>query len=511
MKPADDIHKLIRKLQLKASADLDRRVHNDIFTALAESQKTESAVTQPNIWRIIMKSPVTKLAVAAAIIVAVGIVGHYYTGSFEGTTPAFGITEAMDLLRSAKTTHIAGWIYLDRDAFRNEQERKLFPFEEWTDNENGRFRRWKPSGFWGENSCQPMYFLKVSDGQYIMETSVARTRDSDCQPMARFTKLSPLEQELQLNRLRVFGSPLFGPFHLRPDAVEGFVKSGVDEIDGETCHIWRGERTRVGEAVPYDKLEIWVLPSSGRIARVFWWENRRNDTIYWQPMLDIRTVEYNITPPPDCFEIEAPSGHELENTKETAVESRVVLREFGPSQRYYECIGFTLHDGSVVLVWSDEPDTESPQDLSFVGGLAAEGPSTNPPAQPQRRRPGQIIALVPWPAKSDTTCEKHHLAYTEKAGRLYEWSIYVPKGKMPDRSEFLCYNKIQEFEGSESDLLLSYSEPLEDEIQIRSKDDFDRWVLGTMAELSDEGKAPQNVTYEGVLQLAKQTRNSLRK
>ena len=43
MKPADDIHKLVRKLQLKASADLDRRVHEDISRALAESRKTEPA------------------------------------------------------------------------------------------------------------------------------------------------------------------------------------------------------------------------------------------------------------------------------------------------------------------------------------------------------------------------------------------------------------------------------------------------------------------------------------
>ena len=71
MRPTDNINELIKKLQLKASADLDRRVHDDISMALAESDKTKSAVTQPNIGRTIMKSPIVKLAVAAVIIALV--------------------------------------------------------------------------------------------------------------------------------------------------------------------------------------------------------------------------------------------------------------------------------------------------------------------------------------------------------------------------------------------------------------------------------------------------------
>ena len=71
MRPADNINELIKKLHLKASADLDKRVHDDISAALAESEKTESVQTEPNIWRIIMKSRISKLAAAAVIIIAV--------------------------------------------------------------------------------------------------------------------------------------------------------------------------------------------------------------------------------------------------------------------------------------------------------------------------------------------------------------------------------------------------------------------------------------------------------
>jgi len=71
MRPAENINELIKKLQLKASTDLDKRVHQDISKALAEPDKTKSAFTQPNIGRTIMKSPITKLAAAAVIVIAV--------------------------------------------------------------------------------------------------------------------------------------------------------------------------------------------------------------------------------------------------------------------------------------------------------------------------------------------------------------------------------------------------------------------------------------------------------
>jgi tetratricopeptide (TPR) repeat protein len=50
---------------------LDRRVHEDISRALAESRKTESALPEPNTWRTSMKSRITKLAAAAVIFIAV--------------------------------------------------------------------------------------------------------------------------------------------------------------------------------------------------------------------------------------------------------------------------------------------------------------------------------------------------------------------------------------------------------------------------------------------------------
>jgi len=81
MRPSDNIHKLIKKLQLKASAELDKRIHDNISRALAESDMTKSAAVQPNIWRTIMKSRITKLAAAAVIIIAALIINFQFSTS----------------------------------------------------------------------------------------------------------------------------------------------------------------------------------------------------------------------------------------------------------------------------------------------------------------------------------------------------------------------------------------------------------------------------------------------
>ncbi len=84
MRPADEINESIRKLHVKASADLDKRVHDEISRAQAESARVE-----PNIWRIIMKSKTMRFAAAAMIVVAALIGIYYLGGSIDGATVAW--------------------------------------------------------------------------------------------------------------------------------------------------------------------------------------------------------------------------------------------------------------------------------------------------------------------------------------------------------------------------------------------------------------------------------------
>jgi hypothetical protein len=98
VRPADSVNDLIKELHLKASADLDKRVHDDISRALAESEKTKSAYLQPIVWRIIMKSPLTKVAIASVLVIAC------LTGLFFWKSTGSGIALADVLAAVEKVT-----------------------------------------------------------------------------------------------------------------------------------------------------------------------------------------------------------------------------------------------------------------------------------------------------------------------------------------------------------------------------------------------------------------------
>lgn len=69
MRPADHINQMIKKLHIKASANLDQRIYGEISKAPAKYKEHTPAVLQPTIWRIIMKNPMIKIAAATVIII----------------------------------------------------------------------------------------------------------------------------------------------------------------------------------------------------------------------------------------------------------------------------------------------------------------------------------------------------------------------------------------------------------------------------------------------------------
>ena len=69
MKPVDYIGKSFKKLHVSTSCQLDEQIFGEISRATVEAENRKSA-NQPNIWRIIMKNRITRLAVAAGVIIA---------------------------------------------------------------------------------------------------------------------------------------------------------------------------------------------------------------------------------------------------------------------------------------------------------------------------------------------------------------------------------------------------------------------------------------------------------
>jgi hypothetical protein len=104
MRPTENIERFIknRKPQVVTSADVDKRVLNDSFASMEEAMRTKSVAIQPKVWRIIMRSRITKIAAAAVVILIVVFSINLLDKSI---TPAYAIEQTIKANQSIRYFH----------------------------------------------------------------------------------------------------------------------------------------------------------------------------------------------------------------------------------------------------------------------------------------------------------------------------------------------------------------------------------------------------------------------
>ena len=124
MRSSNNMEEVVKKnLNFAASAKMRERILADVINAHEDSSKTKSALAGPNIRSIIMKSPITKLAAAAMIVIATVLL---ITILDKSTTPAYAIEQTIDALKNVRFVHLIErnqsgeiaderWIELDSD------------------------------------------------------------------------------------------------------------------------------------------------------------------------------------------------------------------------------------------------------------------------------------------------------------------------------------------------------------------------------------------------------------
>ncbi len=108
MRPAENIKRLIKNASVNSTPEVNQAVLADLLNELEKRKSTRSAAGRPNTWRIIMKSKITKLATAAAIILIV-VLG--ITLLDKSTVPVYAIEQTIEALNSVTSVHIVarGW------------------------------------------------------------------------------------------------------------------------------------------------------------------------------------------------------------------------------------------------------------------------------------------------------------------------------------------------------------------------------------------------------------------
>jgi len=479
----------VRGINFDDNPDYNHRdkLEKDILAVLAKQTQ------QQETWRIIMKSPITKLAAAAVIIIAVALSIIFLNKS---ATPAYGITDLPELFEQARVMHIQGWQYFAGHRMPNGEKIQPVEIDNWIDLENGRSRYTGTGLSIDKDGVRVTIGETILAGQYEMYLN-HNERD------VTFFKISDYQRMLNMHyKLNLMGSQIFGDI----EQLENFTRVGEETIDGIEYDIWEGEV--VHSVTKYTwRYKYWLLPSTGVLGRLQAWTKVDNEQ--WELDYEYYRIDRDVDVPEWVFAMDVPEGYALKNTKETATPLELGGGGgcgYGDEQCVLSLktrISFTMSDGSVILGWcSLDSKSQTPQE-EFFEGLEFGGPLPELPVEIYGLRPGGIT--------SDITYVGYHLACTQKAGKLTEWSVYVPDGRVPASVKQFGYDVLYRFNLGEHTPKWRIGYTVDHGILIETTKEFDKWVLGAMAELSDDGKAPEHVTYQNVLKLSNQLHEALSK
>jgi len=218
--------------------------------------------------------------------------------------------------------------------------------------------------------------------------------------------------------------------------------------------------------------------------------------------LQFDTIERDVVLPPAIFETMPPSEYTLANTKESA-EIPELQYEGGAGAdglSYRGHISFELSNHSIILGWSSMDKITQSSQADLFADLEPGGPLP--------KLPVEVYGLKQIVGDEEVIYAGRHLAYTRRADQFYEWSVYVPEQIVPSRACSSYYRILHRFNVADREvratMILNVSQPV-----AIDADDFDTFVRGAMAELSDGGLAPEDVTYEKVMEIIRETRTAL--
>ena len=101
MRPAENIKRRVKNARIIINPEIKKTALKELIDELEKPKMIRSAGTKPNMWRIIMKSRITKIA--AAMIILVIIVLHQFNSSINGTSIVWAdVAERLEKVSSYK-------------------------------------------------------------------------------------------------------------------------------------------------------------------------------------------------------------------------------------------------------------------------------------------------------------------------------------------------------------------------------------------------------------------------
>jgi hypothetical protein len=191
MRLADDnIEKLLNKMHFKASDETQKRILHETLKAHDKTKNEEPPQAKPVLWRIIMKSKLTKVAVAAVIIIAILVAISQFGGSIDMANVTWADVKIAFLAKP--------WVHLKfddgRETWVNLEEGKTFYL-----NNNGPGER-----IFIDWALNLRYWFEPDTADYISESNPVIYKDGKVKPWQPVTAwqriVSPLEEDMDVEQ-----------------------------------------------------------------------------------------------------------------------------------------------------------------------------------------------------------------------------------------------------------------------------------------------------------------------
>jgi len=329
MRPAEDIEKLIKNVPVNTSAKRDEEVLEDVLNALEKSKNLQSAASRPDLWRIIMKSQITKLATAAALILLV-IVGIIELGKHAGGASVV-FAAAVDSVRNAGTfscIQIFEASYGDGEEDGEYLLKQKLMFKE-PDYE----RREQLTSPW------PRYIGEITITRYdTRQRLILRPAEKTAtlQDISSEYHIDDETDELKLTQLNT--RPRDYLLALSAGAVEDF---GIVELDGQSVRLLRSHK---------DKriATVWIDPETNYPVQIelTWKDRNRSPMMFTSIQID---TELNN----DLFSLEPPEDYALS------------VQESGPDYKS-KMMTKMKHLGLWCIIYADDNEGQFPEELADI-------------------------------------------------------------------------------------------------------------------------------------------------
>ncbi len=265
MRPSENIEKLIKKLHYETSAETHDRVLDNVLQALDKKQKQKVVATAPALWRIIMKSPITKLSTAVVVIGCIALVIPFME---KIVTPAYSFEQTLQAMHDLRTMYLVckDW---------NDEE-----FEMWIELNPDTGIPEYCRAYWPKskvlNISRPDTSYQYNERGNQVQINSGKLYQMDLAPAKVFEQLQQASRE-------------------NPDSVVIF-----HEYDGRSDKsvivvIWRG---------PTQSFKIYIDPDTKLPVRMQGLESNQLGSV----IKDIKNIEFNVNLPEDIFDFEIPEG-----------------------------------------------------------------------------------------------------------------------------------------------------------------------------------------------------------